>query len=404
MRKNRNINISLIEDHGEAYDVWKKHNFYKRTLIHFDAHLDMDVNRLSSITIGNFLYHAVKEQIISRIFWVVPGSSANLMKDLIFLKKELSILNRYEKNTRNNFIINPNTTIQTHVGRIPLFVCTFENIPKLFDPVLIDIDVDFFVIDRLSNNSNLEQIGKRKKWLNEETFITKIQKMFIKPEFITLAYSVHLGYTPLIYKTTGDVVAEKLGYWDSSLQKRLLAGKFFYKFRKCFEKQDIITAKKYYFKTLELNPEYRTPENNYGELFLKKKDIKNAEFEFKTMFRIDDEDVHSLIGLGIIYMLKKNYVKAKKYFLSVIKINSNTIRPYLYLAYIAFKMNNIKESNQFIVTYDKLNPNNFFSKYLQAMIFKKRNMKKLSLALFEEALNNELLTIPIGLGPIIKST
>src|SRR5215469_17055969 len=65
--------VFLIENHDQAYYIWRDAGVRNRTLLHIDAHHDMSwADDKSTINIGNFICRALKEALIQEIFWIVP--------------------------------------------------------------------------------------------------------------------------------------------------------------------------------------------------------------------------------------------------------------------------------------------------------------------------------------------
>ena len=68
--------VHCIENHDEAYSLWRERGFRRRILIHIDAHHDMWwTSDSTSITIANFICQALQEQIVRELYWVVPDAT-----------------------------------------------------------------------------------------------------------------------------------------------------------------------------------------------------------------------------------------------------------------------------------------------------------------------------------------
>lgn len=403
---NKNIDrletkFALMENHDSAYYVWKKLHFSKEVIVHVDAHLDILADSTNNIHFGNYLFQVIKEGIASKLYWVVPGNRKQFISDLIIIKKIISSLNTHDH--ISNVSINPhfsfkNGVVETSLYGISVIICTLEDLPEIKEKTLLDIDVDFFIIDRVRNNSNLENIGERKPWVDINTFVRSVQKKIENIKFITLAYSVNEGYTPLIYKTLGDKIISAFGHSDLELHKRLLAGKCFSIFRKQFDANNLLEAKKYFEATINLNPCYLIPENTYGGLFLKKKDFNKAENEFSKMLVINKNDMNCLIGLGIVNLYKRRLVRAKKYFNTALKLNPRSELCLLYLTAIEYKDKKYSKSKMLAKKAEELNPNGFYPKYLLGKLYENEGNQKLCEEKYQEALQTGTLhDIPLAL-------
>lgn len=392
--------LLLVEDHHQAYYAWKKQHLFHQTLIHIDAHLDYEAVDHNKIDIGNFLFFAIKNKIVTKIYWVIPGSEKSFCEDLIFIKK--NFLKIHKSSLINRFVLT-NGIIKTDINTIPLYISTLDTLPIISEPVLLDIDVDFFLFNSLKNNNPLNNIGKRKPWITTKKFVRIINKKIIKRNFITISYSVNGGYTPIIYKTIGDDIAAKFGYLDTNLNKRLQAGKSYLKFRKFFDQGKIDEAKKYYKLAVFLNRKYLVRDNNYGTLFLLKKDFNNAEKEFLLMLRINPFDIHCLVGLGIISIYKTNLIKAKNYFKRALSIDKKNKTVLLYLAYIELKLKNYSLSKKYVALinkYYKKGMNKIFILFILSRLYgieKQFNlMEKNCRAILKYKIDGDL-HIPLGL-------
>src|SRR5579871_2409265 len=68
--------IFRIENHDAALPIWKNVAGKERILVHVDAHHDMWwVENDKNITIANFISPAIRDGILSEIYWVVPDRS-----------------------------------------------------------------------------------------------------------------------------------------------------------------------------------------------------------------------------------------------------------------------------------------------------------------------------------------
>ena len=79
MRESRQVGIESIEsvfvmeNHDEAYRIWRDAGVRQATLVHVDAHHDMWWNpEPNSLTIADFICPALKDDLIRQVFWVVP--------------------------------------------------------------------------------------------------------------------------------------------------------------------------------------------------------------------------------------------------------------------------------------------------------------------------------------------
>ena len=64
-------NIYLIENHHEALGYWRNMHIFNKTIIHIDSHHDL-FEGTSFPWINNYLWFAIKENILKEIYLVYP--------------------------------------------------------------------------------------------------------------------------------------------------------------------------------------------------------------------------------------------------------------------------------------------------------------------------------------------
>lgn len=395
------LHFMLMENHDSAFHAWKALSFRAETAVHIDAHLDILTDSTNNIHFGNYLFQAIKDGIVKKLYWIVPGTRNQFIADLIYLKKILSSLgahNHISPPAGTQKTVFAKGVLSTTLFDIPIHICTLEDVPSMKEAVLLDIDIDFFIIDRVRNNSNIQNVGERKPWIGVDTFVGTIKKKIPSKRFTTIAYSVNEGYTPLKYKTLGDTIAAKLGFADEGTKTRLSAGAHFARFRTQFDKKQLKEAKKSLIAAMYLNPLYAVPENTYGGLFLKKRDLKGAYGEFSKMLKINGEDKYSLIGLGIVNLYKNNLQRARVFFKKVVALDPSNERALLYHAWTEYRMHHYSEADQLCKEGARLNSKNFYFAYLQGKLAERKGKNDEAALLFQKAAQTGALSeIPLGL-------
>jgi hypothetical protein len=68
--------IFVMENHDEAYRVWRDAGVRQKILVHIDAHDDLVwTPDQGPINIANFICPALKEDMVREVFWVVPDQT-----------------------------------------------------------------------------------------------------------------------------------------------------------------------------------------------------------------------------------------------------------------------------------------------------------------------------------------
>lgn len=207
-----------MEEHYQAYFAWKARGIDRAWCWHVDAHLDigdtgLGEQRLATLKectnsqealergclgnsylpwgglhCGNYLYPAIKEGLVGKLTWVIPP-------DL----PEPSILN-WAKHHLNEWIeLSPDEyrNLETSGDRvsgtllgIPFEMGPLESLSLPQEPVLLDIDIDYF----------LEEDGT--VWQESSEFARLIKG--VPSALTTVAYSVKGGFTPELERRLAD--------------------------------------------------------------------------------------------------------------------------------------------------------------------------------------------------------
>lgn len=201
-----------MEEHHEAYFLWKSLGIQDAWCWHFDAHLDigregLDSSRLAALKgcqssleaegkqllgscylpwgglhCGNYLYPAIKEGIVGRLNWVLPpylpiGDRLRWVRDHLDGWFELSLTDYASFREENGRIVG-------HALGIPIEVGTWESFEPPNTPVLIDVDIDYFLTEDGEVWWEPDELAESlKRW---DSLCT------------TVAYSVKGGYTPTL--------------------------------------------------------------------------------------------------------------------------------------------------------------------------------------------------------------
>lgn len=209
-----------MEEHHEAYFLWKSLGIRDAWCWHFDAHLDigregMTEARMAALVgcqssqeaatqgalgncylpwgglhCGNYLYPAICEGLVGRLTWVIPPylPSGDLLRwtrthlDGWF---EMSLADYGSLQEENGRVFG-------HALGIPIEVGTWEALskPRIGQAVLIDVDIDYFLTNDGEIWSEPDEIA-REVW-GWNSLCT------------TVAYSVKGGYTPTEHRRLAD--------------------------------------------------------------------------------------------------------------------------------------------------------------------------------------------------------
>lgn len=187
-----------MEDHREAYFFWKELGVREAVCVHVDAHLDTcgfkvpgyTGLRQPEVNCGNFLLPAMEEGLVSELVWVIPPHLVGQQDWLEWAGNELQ---NWLRPTVSDYLSlhMVQGRVEGHLLGKRLVVCTSDNLPDLVGPVVLDIDIDYF----LAPDDGLWQ----------DPMQLHDQLGHLKWQALTVAYSVQGGYTPLDQRHLGDL-------------------------------------------------------------------------------------------------------------------------------------------------------------------------------------------------------
>ena len=360
-------NIVMMEDHNQAYLAWKEAGLKRRILVHIDAHIDfawiadrdpleiLQAQRLGEVErmlkdrlswnlsrkrpqeligIGNYIYPAMREGIVKEFYWVVPGPMWES-------PRERRLIKRYLKGILNSGLAKQQKILETGEGLITtkicdmqITVCSLSCLPEFAENVLLDIDVDFLVTETSSPLYRNPE-GAR-PWLGPEELINRLREKKVKTDFVTIAYSVEGGFTPLKYKYLGDDL--RALFRNADLVRKEDASSHYNSALLFYEKKLYEQAKCAYQRAVALDPTYKTEYNNYGPVYEKGKLWKRAEQEYIKALKLDADNANAHRGLGNVYAGRKSWPQAISNYNRAIQLNGKNYKPHYNLGYVYTKM------------------------------------------------------------------
>lgn len=371
--------IFKVENHDEAYYIWKKLGVKEKILLHIDAHNDMWwITNNTNITIANFICPALNEDIVKEMIWIVPDKTWETKENKKNILLHLKEITKTYSGNLNNIKIKEDSISTLILGK-PLRVCTLSSLPTINEPILLDIDIDYFIIPQVQYRKSDNHTEIPWCWPNE--LIDSLHKKNISPELITIAYSVEGGYTPLKWKYLGDELELRFKNENASslrgmelikeaatlLQNGMnqVAEKKYLEARALLQNSAAPSyhlallyakmgqesnAQKFYKETLVIDPSYRTPYNNLGPLYLSELCLESAEQEYKKALVLDPQDAYAYLGLGQITIHRKKYDEAEALLKKAIDYNKYLTDAYRALGDVYSKKGQYAEA---IVSYEK---------------------------------------------------
>lgn len=333
-----------MENHDQAFHLWKTFGCRKRILVHVDAHHDLWwTEDPASLNIANFLCRALLDGIVREIYWVVPDrtwdSSLNRMQAVHHLRR---LLERYPDRPKRFQI--EEDRIRAFVLGKPLQVISLESLPLLEEGVLLDVDLDFFCLPRVTYGFN--DAHEKHPWCWPAEFVERLAARRVQTDLATIAYSVEGGYTPLNWKYLGDELALRLRVADPA-NPALVPFEHMRRAAEAGERRQYRAAEEHYRIARELLPEspaplwglallnvvmgreevagrlyrqavlldpsYRSPYSNEGFWHLRENRLPAAESEYRQMLALSSEDEYACLGMGWLAVRKERWGEAEEW-------------------------------------------------------------------------------------------
>jgi tetratricopeptide (TPR) repeat protein len=339
--------IFKFENHDEAYYTWRDSLLSERILLHIDAHHDMygawpDEN--DSVTIANFILPAIQQNVVREVVWAVSDGTWARKTGRSGLRRAIATLRR--NGIAGSKVHESETNISTTVFGRPLTICTIRQLPSFSEPVLLDVDVDFFVIPNSSYRGS--NIYSRLPWLWPHELVVCLADKKVQTDLVTIAYSVEGGYTPLQWKYLGDELAVRLqhGLQDGPVFRGMDAMRVaacaadrgdFSAAAKAYIQAKILLphsaapdfhlshayaamglpelGRAHYREALALDHTYRTTAyNSTGLAYYMNGRWKASSAAHERTLVLDETDPYAHLGLGLLSLRAKSWRRAKSHF------------------------------------------------------------------------------------------
>lgn len=405
--------IAMMEDHDKAYHAWQERDIRDRILVHVDAHIDfgwipeidldeigsdgIDLNkspkenpllnpflksRRKMVNIGNYICPAIREGMVKKFYWVVPDTSfrsAQGLRHIIKQLKQILKIKKYAGGKLSRYADHLSCRILDR----EVIVCSLENLERIEEPVLLDIDVDFMLTRHIWDDLN----PQRWPWIFPEELFEKLVSKINAIDVLSIAYSVEGGFTPLKFKYLGDEL--RLFFEDglsADRRQMMLYKRKALLFEKEKKREDAIKtyelalsiddsdasvyfnlfllhldgvsrgsekARYFYNQAIHRDRSYSTVYNNCGIIYLRYNRLKKAETEYKKFLRVNEFDANVLNGLGHICLAQRRYIKAQEFFDQCLSACKNYPEARLGKGIVIYKQGRLEEAEELFVDLKK---------------------------------------------------
>ena len=334
--------VLLLENHDEAYHAWRAHGAANRILVHVDAHHDMWwADDLESITIANFVSLALRDESVREIFWVVPDDTWRSAEGREAIRKHVRKIVRTYPGIRQPFHEGADRVTARVLGT-PLTICALASLPRIDEDVLLDIDLDFLVIPRVSF-APVDQYA-RLPWCWPDDLVSRLCARGLRTDLATVVHSVDGGYTPVKWKYLGAEIARRLrnpagaSAADAGMtlirqgaeaadrgdivtaQQTLglaaamtgpVAAAAAYHLAHLFSCERIEEARALYRKAVSVDPAYRSAHGYPGFTHYRADRLEHAEAAFHRALALDPDHPLALLGLGMVAVRRRHWTDAE---------------------------------------------------------------------------------------------
>lgn len=213
--------IHRFENHSSALLAWRRAGVRNRVVLHVDGHADFDwlpddaVARIAGASadglarlelhpydasadtvrkfgIWNFLYPAARLGIVREIVWVVPDATFEAQDGLVALLRAMLFdkLHMVSIEEAQGFRIEGGRAAGRLLG-VPITICRLGDLPPIREPVLLDVDLDFFTTRSAATLEVLES-----PWTTPSRLVRGLGERGISADIATLSMSTTGGFTP----------------------------------------------------------------------------------------------------------------------------------------------------------------------------------------------------------------
>jgi tetratricopeptide (TPR) repeat protein len=166
----------------------------------------MDGTTYERFGIWNFIYPAARMGIVREMVWVVPDGT---LPDpgSVFQLAQTAILDKMQMITTEEAagMIREGRTLRGTLLGLPVLICELADLPEIQEPVLLDLDIDYF-----TTRSALTQWVTERPWTTPDAVIDVLRRKGIRTDIATVSLSTIGGYVPSGSRWLGKAVRDRL--------------------------------------------------------------------------------------------------------------------------------------------------------------------------------------------------
>jgi tetratricopeptide (TPR) repeat protein len=325
--------IRIMNNHSEALFIWAERGVKNRVVVHVDAHSDFrhipdpDLaaalellragrrdelrKRTNSgadelVTLGNYLFAAAKAGMAREIYWVSDVFPIASEAAAVAMKQQLLSDGLPRDEIERTFRFSDGRVSMTLYG-VPFTVTSSGSLPRSSEPVLLDIDIDYFV--------RLLEINPGKTLFDHVAdFRRDLLAARLSFDIVTIARSLDMDYTPLEYSRLAEAMREL-----TANPRRELTGPFWAAFRGYSDADALFRAGRLPEALAanralrERNPQEPALHYQAARILAAQGDAAGALQQAEEAGRLDRDYVRGLATLGLLFV-ENNRPQAEAFF------------------------------------------------------------------------------------------
>jgi len=390
--------IHLFENHDAAYHIWRRAALNGRTLVHVDGHHDMwRAPGYKTINIANYISFALNDGIVKDVFWVVPDATWDTADGVAAIDLHAqSLAKQYLSKDRPVRLARDR--VQISLQDTTLTITSLKGLPHLNEPVLLDIDVDYFVTECVCYDRM--DIPAVMPWCWPAQLIEGLSEKAIVTDLVTIAYSVEGEYTPLKWKYLGDELSLRLRRTGSpDLLEAAASIRRGATLANLGRKEEAETA---YRKALELWPDSYAPALHLAYLYADTGAMDQAKRMYQRALDLGGEaTLRRSDGFGDFWC--ERYAEAERQFRLTSILDPENPFCWLGLGLVQSRRGNLSEATSFLKRAVNLAPDSVDAHRALAETLALQKQNKSAIAEYEQSLSLALRgRRPLKSFPITK--
>jgi tetratricopeptide (TPR) repeat protein len=373
--------IFRIENHDSALPIWRDSAGTNRILVHVDAHHDMWwVENEKNVTIANFISPAIRDGILSEIYWVVPDRSWESIENRRQILHHLKRIQKGFPGRSESIEIRHDRISTTLLGK-PLHICSIDGLSQFREEVLLDLDVDYMLLSRVTYGTGDPHTAL--PWIWPEELLSRLNERKVRADIITIAYSVYGGFTPLRWKYLGDELEARLAGADPKILHGMQSMR---EGAEAAALSEFSVAQLKYSEAMEFLPSLAAPLWQLAHSYLDAGRVDEAQQLYRRAVQLDSSYCGAFNSDGLWHFWDRRWEAAEREYRRTLKLDPNDAFAHLGLGWIAQEHSKWSVSESEIHQAQELRPDLLDAHRAMGKIHVEMGRRRDAIASFEKSL------------------